>query len=189
MKILEKNNSVLIVTASGNNRDILSAFDKAVIVESKNLGVLCASKNNKLTKKAEIIPRVFLNQSKIPTKKDGFLATNSLIALSVWLLRAYVETFSLDITLPKNLAELIHPNTDEIEFRNILAKKLFDFKNIPTIVVLYDNCGKTAAVDMESKLIESGLNNVQLADYRNFAHGRHNWIGKKFRKCRRYCIN
>ena len=173
-----KDNSILIVTAGGNNKDILSSFDKAVTLESKNLGVLCASINNKLTKKAEQIPRVFLNQAKTPTKKDGFLATNSLIALSMWLLRAYTKNFSLDVILPNNLSELIHPDIDEMNFRKTLEKKLINFKNITTIVVLYDNGGKTAAIDLESKLVEAGLNNVQLADYRNFAHGRHNWIGK-----------
>ena len=59
-----------------------------------------------------------------------------------------------------------------------MEKKLCGFKNVFTILVLYDNIGKTAAIDLESKLIEAGLNNVQLADYRNFAHGRHNWIDK-----------
>ena len=175
---IDKNNAILIITASGNNKDILSAFDKAVTIESKTLGIVCTSINNKLTKKAELIPRVFLNRTKIPTKKDGFLATNSLISLSIWLLRAYIEQFSLDMVFPTKLSELIHPNTNEITFRKTLEKKLCDFKNISTIIVLYDNIGKTAAIDLESKLIEAGLNNVQLADYRNFAHGRHNWIDK-----------
>ena len=173
-----KDNSILIVTAGGNNKDILTAFDKAILLESKNLGILCASINNKLTKKAEQIPRVFLNQAEIPTKKDGFLATNSLIALSIWLLRAYAKNFSLGIVLPNELSKLIHPDTDKINFRKVLEEKLSDFKSTVTIVVLYDNWGKTAAIDLESKLVEAGLFNVQLADYRNFAHGRHNWIGK-----------
>ena len=173
-----KNNSILVVTAGGNNKDILSAFDKAIEIESKNLGVLCASINNKLTKKAGEIPRVFLNQTKTLTKKDGFLATNSLISLSIWLLRAYAKEFALNISLPDTLPKLIHPDIDESKFRKILENKLSDFKNIRTVVALYDSIGKTAAIDLESKLIEAGLTNVQLADYRNFAHGRHNWIGK-----------
>ena len=173
-----KGNSILIITAGGNNKDILSVFDKSISVESKNLGILCASANNKLTKKAEQVPRVFLNQINTPTKKDGFLATNSLIALSIWLLRAYEKNFSLNIDLPYELSKLIHPDINKINFRKILTKKFSNFKNVKSIVVLYDNWGKTAAIDLESKLIESGLLNVQLADYRNFAHGRHNWIGK-----------
>ncbi|MCE2499198.1 MAG: hypothetical protein J4F28_09520, partial [Nitrosopumilaceae archaeon] len=50
--------------------------------------------------------------------------------------------------------------------------------DVSTIVVLHDAAGKPAAADLESKLVESGVRNVQPADYRNFAHGRHNWIGK-----------
>lgn len=43
---------------------------------------------------------------------------------------------------------------------------------------MHDTTGKPAAADLESKLMEAGIRNVQPADYRNFAHGRHNWIGK-----------
>ncbi|MCE2499188.1 MAG: hypothetical protein J4F28_09470, partial [Nitrosopumilaceae archaeon] len=50
--------------------------------------------------------------------------------------------------------------------------------DVSTIVVLHDTAGKPAAADLESKLVESGVRNVQPADYRNFAHGRHNWLGK-----------
>ena len=171
---IRKNNSILIVTAGGNNKDILSALDKAISIEPKHLGILCASINNKLTKKAQNIPRIFLSQHDLPTKKDGFLATNSLIATMIWLIRAYLPT----ITLPRNLDTLVYPNSTEAKFKNTLEKELSNFKNVSTLVVLYDNWGKTAAVDAESKLVEAGLINVQLADYRNFAHGRHNWIGK-----------
>ena len=59
--------------------------------------------------------------------------------------------------------------------REGLLDKLADTS---TIVVLHDTAGKPAATDLESKLVESGVRNVQPADYRNFAHGRHNWIGK-----------
>jgi hydroxymethylpyrimidine pyrophosphatase-like HAD family hydrolase len=38
--------------------------------------------------------------------------------------------------------------------------------------------GKPAALDLESKFTEAGLGNVQVSDFRNFAHGRHNWIAK-----------
>lgn len=32
---------------------------------------------------------------------------------------------------------------------------------------------------MESKFTEAALGNVQIADYRNFAHGRHHWLAKR----------
>ena len=169
--------SVLIVTASGNNTDILSAFDKAVEIKPKNLGVICASINNKLTKKASEIKNTLVHAVKLPTRKDGFLATNSLIATLVWICRAYIDAYSLSYQLP-NINDLVFQEQSKLKFEEKIFKQLDDFIDRKTIVCLYDNWGKTAATDTESKLVEAGLVNVQLADYRNFAHGRHNWLDK-----------
>ncbi|MCK4784560.1 MAG: hypothetical protein KAV87_12480, partial [Desulfobacteraceae bacterium] len=49
----------------------------------------------------------------------------------------------------------------------------------PTLSVLYEGWGHSAALDMESKFIEAALANIQIADYRNFAHGRHHWLAKR----------
>lgn len=170
--------SVLVISAGGNNKDILAAFDKAVITEPANLGVLSASVNNRLTKRAESLSRVFLHQGTIPLKKDGFLATNSLIAMSIWLARAYAAATPLRADLPSSLDKLLHPKMSTQDSKTMLEEKMVVLARKSTIVVIYDVLGKAAAVDLESKLVEAGLNNVQLADYRNFAHGRHNWIRK-----------
>ena len=168
--------SVLIVSAGGNNKDILSAFDKAVAAEPTNLGVLCASTNNQLTRKVELSPCIFLCDEAM--KKDGFLATNSLIAMSVWLIRAYAAVAHRDVDLPDRLDMLIHPDMNKQDMMAMLENRMSSLAGKPTIIVLYDVIGKTAATDLESKLVEAGLNNVHLSDYRNFAHGRHNWIDK-----------
>lgn len=168
---IDKNSSVLIITAGGNNTDILSSFEKAVSLKLKNIGILCASVNNKLTRRASKIANVLVHAVKLPTGRDGFLATNSLVATLIWLTRAYIESFSLPYEIPR-FSEL-----------DIKTKKEFKkFQNKETLVLLYDNWGKTAAIDAESKLIEAGLVNVQMADYRNFAHGRHNWLDKNKEK-------
>ena len=175
---IAQNASVLVISAGGNNKDILSAFDKAVDAELPNLGVLCTSINSKLTRKAELLPRVFLCRETPPTKKDGFLATNSLVAMSVWLARAYNAITPRKTDLPDSMSQLIHSSMNKQNSMKMLEEKMITLTGRSTIIILYDIIGKTAAVDLESKLIEAGLNNVQLADYRNFAHGRHNWIGK-----------
>ena len=38
---------------------------------------------------------------------------------------------------------------------------------------------RSAAIDLESKLTEAALMPVQVADFRNFAHGRHHWLAKR----------
>ena len=178
---IDSNCSVLIATASGNNRDILSAFDKAVKINPKNIGIVCASVTNKLTKKAVNVPNVLIHGVKIPIGKDGFLATNSLIATLIWLCRSYISAYLLLYKIP-TLNELVYLGKSKEKFEEDLKEKLNDFADRETIVCLYDNWGKTAAADLESKLVEAGLVNVQLADYRNFAHGRHNWLDKNKEK-------
>jgi len=46
------------------------------------------------------------------------------------------------------------------------------------LVVLHGADTKSAAMDLDSKLVEAGLVSVQLSDFRNFAHGRHHWLAK-----------
>ena len=49
----------------------------------------------------------------------------------------------------------------------------------PTTLVLYGPSTRVGAIDIESKFAEAALGHVQLADYRNFAHGRHHWLAKR----------
>lgn len=180
-KNFDNNCSILIITASGNNNDIISSFDKAVNLKPKNLAIVCASRINKLTKKALKTSGIVVHAVNIPTGKDGFLATNSLIATLIWICKAYIEIGLLPYEIPR-FSKLILQNKSKETFEIELTKQIENFQNKETIVLLYDNWGKTAAIDAESKLVEAGLVNVQITDYRNFAHGRHNWLDKNKEK-------
>ena len=169
---IDRRCSVLIITAGGNNKDILSAFDRTVSLGIKNIGIICASTSNKLVKKAEGLDNLLVHAVDIPTGKDGFLAVNSLIASMIWLCRAYMKVYAWPFKIPQQGDLYTEWSKEDID------KKLTDIVHRNTIVCLYDNWGKTAAVDMESKIVEAGLCNIQIADYRNFAHGRHNWLDK-----------
>ena len=186
---INKNCSILIITAGGNNTDILSVFEKSVQINPKNICIISTSTKNKLITKASQIKNVIIHAEKLVTGKDGFLATNSLIATMVWLYRAHINAHSLPYDIP-NLNTLVYNGKTNYEFEKELMKKLKDCAKKETIVCLYDNWGKTAAIDLESKLVEAGLINVHLADYRNFAHGRHNWLDKhKEKTCLLTIIN
>lgn len=52
----------------------------------------------------------------------------------------------------------------------------------PTTLVLYGPSTRAGAFDLESKFTEAALSNLQPADYRNFAHGRHHWLAKRGEK-------
>ena len=164
---IERESSVLIISAGGNNSDALSAFRITQALDPENIGVLCASTGGKLAGMARRAGNAAVHEATPPTGRDGFLATNTLVSTMVWLLRSHRNTYPPRYAVP-GFSNLGSEST-------ICAEP---FRNVSTVIVLYDYWGKAAVVDAESKLAEGGLANVQLADYRNFAHGRHNWIRK-----------
>lgn len=87
--------------------------------------------------------------------REGFLAVNSIISMSVALIRAYLGDEALERSLPSFGDE--QPLPDSLD----------------RLLVLHPPSLAAVAVDIETRLVEIGLAAVQLADYRNFAHGRH----------------
>src|SRR5258706_14034164 len=78
---------------------------------------------------------------------------------------------------------MIPPYPDKLlpldEYYEELSSSLQQMYTKSTWVVLFGGWGLPAAVDIESKFVEAALKNIQLADYRNFAHGRHHWLAKR----------
>src|SRR5207248_893662 len=110
-----------------------------------------------------------------PSGKDGFIATNTLIATVVLLARAYQELYSDIDPLPAHFEDLGAGKWGEDSAAPLrtAARAVTGFESL---LVLYGPTGFAAAVDIESKCSETGLANIQLADYRNFAHGRHHGL-------------
>ena len=178
--------SVLLFSAGGKNRDVLAAHMKAVDAEPMALGVVCNSTGNPLMEHAKSSDTAMA--ARPPCGRDGFLATNSALAASVWLVRAYGSDVLEPIyrtmndgfdPIPDSLRSLAYGGKSETSLRDLMRGVMGGFKKVETLMVLYDNVGKPAAVDLESKMSEAGLANVLLADYRNFAHGRYNWLDKR----------
>lgn len=86
--------------------------------------------------------------------KDGFLATNSVLAMATTLVAGRAPSHKLPATLPL----LEQPVEDAVRAQ---------------CLVLYGPGHACVALDLESRLHEIGLATVQVCDYRNFAHGRH----------------
>ena len=164
--------SVLIMSAGGRNSDILSAFRFAATSEPRQLMTLCMTTKSPLVILSKKFRYSSLLDFDLPSGKDGFLATNSLLAFIVILIRAYKQSLGGEYTFQQNLP-YIHENYEEFK---ILAHPLLE-KN--TLVVLYGGWGFPVAIDAESKFTEAALSNIQIADYRNFAHGRHHWLARR----------
>jgi hypothetical protein len=150
---------VVIYTASGNNRDVLATYEVAAAREPLGILIVCGRPGSKIEIKVAGAERTTVFARVLPAGRDGYLATNSLAVFCALTLRAFGQA------IPAAMGGL--PMT------NLPAKPRLHY------IVLYAGWARPAAVDLESKFSEAGLGGVMLADYRHFAHGRHNWIDKR----------
>jgi hypothetical protein len=88
----------------------------------------------------------------VPAPRDGFLATNSLLAMATALCLAH------GIELPPSLPAFVADGLGPIR---------------RSCVALTGPGTAAVGIDVEVRLVETGLASVQLTDYRNLAHGRH----------------
>jgi hypothetical protein len=168
--------NVLILSARGANKDILGACRQAIEFEPKQLTVVCATKGSPLAKLAQTYDGAAVLEFELPTGRDGFLATNSLLATAVLMTRA-IGGAATERHLPATFENLVKG------CRGARADVPPDhFFERETLLVLCGNQSRPGAIDLESKLTEAALARVQVADFRNFAHGRHHWLAKRPRE-------
>jgi hypothetical protein len=165
--------AVWLLSAGGRNKDIRMAFDQAVTYEPRQLGVLCGRPGSPLLTKAALHTWVESIAVSLPSK-DGFLATNSALAFAVLLSRAYAST-ARESLQPPSLQALLDVSIVDHES---LVRRCQPLWKRSTLVVLHGASTAAAAIDLESRFTEAALGVTQLADYRNFAHGRHHWLAK-----------
>lgn len=163
-----RNSNVLFISASGKNSDILFGYKTAINLEPNRIYSLCMKKGSPLANLAESTSIAKHYDFDIPSGKDGFLATNSLVSF-----------FAI-------MYSVFKPINDSHVFKidkNHLIKEIGEFlqkvSSHHTFNVLYAGFGQPIAVDIESKLVEAALGDVIISDYRNFGHGRHHWFAKR----------
>ena len=159
-----RNSKLLFLSASGKNKDILNAIKYGVKYNEIDMMSLTLRKNNPTEEFLEQYPKVLRWCEDIPSEKDGFLATNSLLATFTLLCKA-VGGMSQDSSF--KFSDL------KTENWNLKLNTLQNF------IVLYGATGECVAWDIESKLTEAALGSALLSDYRNFGHGRHHWFDKR----------
>jgi HAD superfamily hydrolase (TIGR01484 family) len=161
--------AVLFLTASGNNKDIIKAFEYAIHREFAAIAIVCAKVGSKIVKKASDFSYVQVYEYLNPTGKDGFLAVNSLLSINILAARAFnaIDTSNNNI---QKLIDFKH-NLQKSNWDKILSRK--------TLIALGAEWAWPALVDLESKFTEAALGNVLITDFRNFGHGRHHWFDKK----------
>ena len=168
-----------LLSAGGGNVDILASARALIFKEPRQIAALCGRADSPLADLCGRHPFVDLLLFPPPAGKDGFLATNSLLGFSILLTRAYAMEFNAggewdDAT--DRISAILGPDHATLGQWEDATSALWCR---PTTLVLYGSATKVGAIDLESKFIEAALGNVHLADYRNFAHGRHHWLAKR----------
>jgi len=170
---------VWFLSAGGRNADINDAFKETVVREPQRLVVTCAKTGSPLARQARQYWYTNVFDFDLPSGRDGFLATNSLLAFATIVARAYHQVFLPGDALPKSITELLQ-GSGSLDARVAdLREACAPLWNREYLVALFGPATQPAAVDLESKFTEAALGPVLLADYRNFAHGRHHWLAKR----------
>ena len=151
---------VFLASASGKNKDVLAALEACIAEEAPAVAAVTLREQSPLSRAAAAYGRARVFAADAPTGKDGFLATNSLVATCILVTRAY--GFELSLPQPR---------------RKMIDGSVFEDRHM--VQVLHGGWAAPVATDLESKLNESALAAAQLADYRNFGHGRHLWLAKR----------
>lgn len=149
--------AVVIVSAGAKHPDTAAAVKAALERRVEHVVVVTERKSDELVG-VLTHPRVLVVSLDRPGPIDGFLATNSVMSMATTFAVAHLGAQSL----PNQLPSL----TDEGHTRTVL--RLGD-----ALIVLASSGVWGAAIDLETRLVETGLATVQTTDFRNFAHGRH----------------
>lgn len=171
---LHRSNAVWLLSASGNNVDIVNAARSVVMREHRQVVAFAGRADSKLTQVLSSHPYAERVTYPPPAGRDGFLATNSLLGFTTLLARAYgglaQSTAESDLLL-----QYADPHSALLAEWRERSAPLWESQ---TIIVLHGASTAVGAIDLESKFTEAALGQTQIADFRNFAHGRHHWIAK-----------
>ena len=168
-----------LLSAGGGNTDVLAAAKAAILREPRQVGVLCGRAASALAALCRRHPFVDLLLYPPPAGKDGFLATNSLLGFTALLTRAYAIVFGSDADWQAVVDHVRPLLSDGAAIPKTWKAATAPLWTRATTLVLHGPSTRIGAVDLESKFTEAALGHVQIADYRNFAHGRHHWLARR----------
>lgn len=177
---------MMIVSASGANGDVFRAFTSGMEGKVQNVSAITLTSKGRLQEQFRANGLDTLFAYDIPTGRDGFLSTNTVLSFYILLYRAFgyedIDKLSPEVTKEEQeqIKEFVNhlkdiPDEDMTDQEAFLHK----LEGVDSFFILYTGKGWPAALDIESKFSEGAVGNTQLADYRNFAHGRYNWFTQR----------
>lgn len=173
-----RSNKLLFISASGKNKDILNAIKYGLKFNEAGMFSLTLHDKNPILELLKNRQNVQNWCKEIPTGKDGFLATNSLVATFVLLNKSYNLARNGDIPNLLNNYKVSDESPAKDKSLIFSKKSIDELATMDNFFILYGGFGESVAWDIESKLTEAALGSVLISDYRNFGHGRHHWFAK-----------
>lgn len=165
---------VWLFSAGADNPDAAGAFTAGLGSAAATIRLLTVNAQGSTALAAGRHDRAQVFVAPVAERKDGFLATHSVVAMVTCMLAAS------DLLAKRSpIAESVERYALEVE--RIVAETeptVPGFHPGDTIVVLHDPQCRTFATLIETSLWETGIAPVQRVDFRNFAHGRHVWAAR-----------
>lgn len=179
---LASSSPVFLVSAEGKNPDIIEALERARRFSSRTVHVLTNRQDSPLMDHVHALPGVKPYVFEL-AKKDGYLATNSLLLDAVLVARAYGELDGRPQAMPRDISALRVGAQSVHEWVAEAQPFIAEAVRRGALTVVYSPLLRAIATDLESKLSEGALLHVQLADLRSYAHGRHLWLAQRPQDC------
>ncbi len=179
---LAASSPVFMISAEGKNPDIIEVLERARRHSSRTVHVVTNRGSSPLMEHVRELPEVTPHVFEL-AKKDGYLATNSLLLDAVLIARAYGALHSEAVQFPESLDGLRIGGQSIQEW--LTGAEDFVRQAVPRkgLIIVFSPLLRPVAADLESKLSESALLYSQLADIRSFAHGRHLWLAERAQDC------
>lgn len=179
---LASSSPVFLVSAEGKNPDIVEALERARHFSSRTVHVLTNRQDSPLMEHVRALPGVKPYVFEL-AKKDGYLATNSLLLDCVLIARAYGELNGRPEPLPADISALSVGGQPVDAWCGSSFPFIEEAVRRGALTVVYSPLLRPIAIDLESKLSEGALLHTQLADLRSYAHGRHLWLAQRPEDC------
>lgn len=179
---LASSSPVFLVSAEGKNPDIVEALERARRFSSRTVHVLTNRPDSPLMDHVRALPGVKPYVFEL-AKKDGYLATNSLLLDAVLIARAYGELNGQHEPMPPDVEALRVGDQSMHEWLAAAQPFIAEAVRRGALTVIYSPLLRPIATDLESKLSEGALLHTQLADLRSYAHGRHLWLAQRPQDC------
>ena len=157
--------ALVAFSARAKHRDLDLALREARVNYSSPIAVLTMRPPGPSEIRARP-PVEFIGLPEVAT--DGFLATNSILLMAGLVAKAHLQIRRDQLV--DDLPSLHEPWSTFAPPR-------------PLSIVLYAPPTAAVAVDLEARMSETGLTQTQLADYRNFSHGRHRGFNSMSQRC------